>query len=126
MDKKETGKLGEEIAENYLKSKGYKILERNFSKRLGSGRLLGEIDLIAKKDGLITFVEVKVQRESFRDEGEFMPEQKFNFKKRTSLTKTAEVWLQDHNTLLDAKWGIDVVAILLNSEKAEVKHFKNV
>jgi putative endonuclease len=49
------GNQGEKAAGNYLKSKGYKIVEKNYRCKLG------EIDLIAEKDDFIVFVEVKTR-----------------------------------------------------------------
>ena len=53
MNTKILGNIGEAKAEAYLKECGYKILERNYRAKFG------EIDLIAEKDKVITFVEVK-------------------------------------------------------------------
>ena len=47
------GKQGEEQAREFLVKKGYKILDANFSTKIG------ELDLIASKDGLLVIVEVK-------------------------------------------------------------------
>ena len=48
-----TGELGEKICSAYLSKKGFNILERNYTKKYG------EIDIIAQKDGVIHFIEVK-------------------------------------------------------------------
>lgn len=50
----ELGKFGEEISIEYLRKNGYKILARNF--RMGR---YGEIDIIAEKEEILTFIEVK-------------------------------------------------------------------
>ena len=50
-----TAVIGEDIAVNYLKKKGYKIIERNFRKGYG------EIDIIALKKNVLVFVEVKTR-----------------------------------------------------------------
>lgn len=50
------GKQGEQIAADFLENKGYNILERNY--RFGKG----EIDIIAEKDKLLIFVEVKTKK----------------------------------------------------------------
>ena len=55
MDKKELGNFGENVVAYYLEKKGYKILKRNFTVKGG------EIDIIASKDGIIAFVEVKTR-----------------------------------------------------------------
>ena len=54
VNKQELGKNGEDLASAFLQNKGYKIIERNF--RFGRN---GEIDIIARKDDLVLFVEVK-------------------------------------------------------------------
>lgn len=55
MDRKELGYLGERVTAYYLEKKGYKILRRNYTVKGG------EIDIIAEKDGIIAFVEVKTR-----------------------------------------------------------------
>ena len=55
MDRKELGNFGENAAALYLEKKGYTILKRNFRIRGG------EIDIIAEKDGIIAFTEVKTR-----------------------------------------------------------------
>lgn len=53
--KQQRGKIGEDMATEYLNKKGYKILERNFECRQG------EIDIIALDKDEIVFVEVKTR-----------------------------------------------------------------
>ena len=53
--KKKVGKIGEDLASDMLESAGYRIIARNFMTREG------EIDIIAIKEGVIHFVEVKTR-----------------------------------------------------------------
>ena len=53
LNKRKFGMIGEKIAQGYLLNMGYDIIETNFYTRRG------EIDIIAKKDNCIIFVEVK-------------------------------------------------------------------
>jgi len=61
-DSRALGRRGEADAARYLRQRGYVILERNYRTRLG------EVDLVAFKDGAIAFVEVKARTESSQDE----------------------------------------------------------
>ena len=55
----EIGRLGEDIACRFLKEKGFKVVERNYWKKWG------EIDIVAEKEGVLRFIEVKtVTREN--------------------------------------------------------------
>ena len=127
MDSKKLGILGERVAEKYLLGKGYKILEKNYYKKL-SNVSKGEIDIITKKDGVISFIEVKaavVVPEGTPED--FLPEDRFNFKKQKQLIKLSQIWLVENTIPLDSKWQIDVIGISIdiNSKKAKIRHFKN-
>lgn len=63
MTAKEIGARGENIAAFYLEKKGYRILRRNYCIRGG------ELDIIAEKDGIIAFVEVKTRTVGFMSGG---------------------------------------------------------
>ncbi len=122
--RKQLGALGEKIATDYLENKGYKILDRNFFFRMENSALAkGEIDIIAKKENIISFVEVKTLSS---DKG-FEPEDEVDLKKQRKLIKLAEIWLSKNKIPLDSKWQIDVIAIKINlaTKKAQIKHFEN-
>ena len=83
QNKRETGAAYELKAEEYLIQNGYKILERNFRNRSG------EIDLIAKKDGQIHFIEVK-----YRTTSDFgSPLEAVDFRKQKQIRKVAMYYL---------------------------------
>lgn len=56
LNNRELGKLGEDIAANYISQNGYIILEKNFRTKIG------EIDIIAKQDNYLVFIEVKTRK----------------------------------------------------------------
>ncbi len=124
MSSKQLGILGEQIAENYLKNKGYQILDKNYSSRISTGPKIGEIDIVAKKNDIISFIEVKTLRQA---QGEsFSPEEKVDFGKQRKLVKTAESWLMKKKIPLNSKWQINVIAIELSlNKKAKINHFEN-
>lgn len=131
MNSKETGSLGEKIALNYLKNKNYQILDKNYSFRIPSSPQKGEIDIIAKKEDTITFVEVKTLISQSETEGwvvgGWRPEEKVNFQKQRKLTKTAESWLLKRKIPLDSKWQIDIISLNIdfNNKQAKIRHFQN-
>lgn len=126
MNLKELGSFGENIACFYLKNKGYKILDRNYCKEW-SAVSKGEIDIVAKKEETISFVEVKTQTSPAFGGAGFSPEDKINFQKQRKLIKLAEIWFLEKKIPQDTRWQIDVITIKIdfNLQKAKIRHFKN-
>jgi putative endonuclease len=103
--KSELGRLGEDIACQYLVDKGYKIIERNYRQPWG------EIDIIAKyKDGTLVFVEVKTM-EQYR--GGIRPEDQLTGAKILKLQRTAALYAGHYPEKIrdDKGWRIDLIAI---------------
>ncbi len=120
MEKKKLGEIGEKIAEEYLKKKGYKILEKNYiPKKIKP--FFGEIDIVAQKGETIIFVEVKTTSSLIKGE------EKVNFIKIKKIKKTAEFFLTERR-LLDCFWQIDVISIeiLKDEKRAKLYHFENI
>lgn len=125
MDTKKLGNLGERIAESYLKKKGYQILDKNYSFRIPYAPQKGEIDIVAKKSDIISFIEVKTLAEK-RWTYIISPAEKVNFRKKKKLIKTAESWLMKKKIPLNSPWQIDIIAIeLAPGNKAKISHFEN-
>ena len=109
------GKLGEDLACDYLKSLGYKILIRNYTSPLG------EIDLIAKDRGQLVFVEVKCRASLAVGH----PWEAVTFYKRRQIIKCAKGYLKRYD-LFDYPCRFDVVSVLAESSKEPVfEHFQN-
>lgn len=81
--KTEIGILGEQKAREHLKNCGYRILDCNFRNRLA------EIDIIASKDGILSFIEVKARSSS--DFG--LPCEAVDGRKQKKIRELAEVYL---------------------------------
>ncbi|PID78106.1 MAG: YraN family protein [Deltaproteobacteria bacterium] len=77
------GLKAERFASGFLKKKGYKILETNFSSKFG------EIDIIAKESDILCFIEVKYRKN--RDFG--LPEEFVDLRKQKKIIKTALYYL---------------------------------
>jgi len=114
---KATGKLGEEIAANFLAARGYRILERNYRCRGG------EVDIVARdpKDKSVVFVEVKARR----DLSYGVPQLAVNVFKQRQISKAALNWVAQ-NRQHDQNARFDVIAILLDDRGLhKVEHIVN-
>ena len=112
------GKLGEKIAARHLQNKGYKILSTNFH----SGKL-GEIDIIAEKDGCLYFIEVKTRSgDTFGT-----PEESVTYFKKQHLKRAVYYYLSSRK-IETTKYQFDLIAINLDkrTRKAAVKHYQNI
>lgn len=99
--------IGEEMeqkAASFLESQGYRILERNFYAKAG------EIDIIAREDGVLVFVEVK----SCHPKNGIFPEEEVDRRKRERIVKTARYYLAKKKLSEDVPCRFDVVAIFGN------------
>jgi putative endonuclease len=105
MNRQEVGKLGEKLAQKFLKKRGYHIRETNF--RCHGG----EIDIIARKGDYLVFVEVRTKSNL-----EFgTPEESITQAKKQKLVASALVYINTHQAL-PSLWRIDVVAMEVNDK----------
>jgi putative endonuclease len=100
MKRRETGALGERIARDFLGENGYEILENNY--RCPNG----EIDIVARQEDTLVFVEVRTKRSQLFGS----PEESITPVKREKLRTLAQYYRQEHENL-PLNWRIDVVAI---------------
>ncbi|MDD3705014.1 MAG: YraN family protein [Clostridiaceae bacterium] len=99
------GAFGESLATEYLSEKGYKVLERNFSCRIG------EVDIIAMQEDTVAFIEVKTRSsEKFG-----LPSEAVSLTKQNRIVKTALYYMQ-RNKLLDYMCRFDVIEIIVDPE----------
>ena len=98
------GRRGEELARRRLESLGYVIVGKNHRTKQG------EIDLVAKHEGTLVFVEVRTKRGvSFGS-----PEESITPSKRAHLIASAQEYM-DHEGLPECDWRIDLVAVEMDS-----------
>ena len=108
----EKGRLGEESALKYIISKGGTIVEKNYRTKMG------EIDLIAKMNGELVFIEVK----SRSNINYGYPCEAVNYKKKRKITNVAKYYILD-NSLEDISVRFDVIEIYLTDKK--INHIVN-
>jgi putative endonuclease len=109
----ETGKKGEEIAVNFLKKKGYKILETNW--RLGKN----EIDVIALDGKFVVIAEVKTRQSNQFGE----PEIAVTREKQKALIRSANAYVRMKH--LDLEVRFDIISIILDKDVEKVNHIED-
>lgn len=110
----ELGRLGEQLARDFLIAKGYQILEQNW--------VCGhkEIDLIAMDGKELVIVEVKTRRVTFLVE----PEETVDKYKQRYLIWSAESYIERNN--LDVEVRFDIVAIVVDkNNEHRIDHIEN-
>ena len=122
--KRKIGDFGENIVCNFLVKHGFIILDRNYHKKWG------EIDIIAQKNKIVHFIEVKtVSRET-----SYKPEENVHLWKLKRMSRAIQTYLIEKNSYLPAdkegetEWQIDVAAVFLdlNNKKAKIRMTENV
>lgn len=113
MNHNELGKWGEQYAAEYLASKGYEILDRNwFYDR-------AEIDIIAQKEKVLVVCEVKTRNSDFfGDPQDFVTPSKIKL-----LVKAANEYIVSNDLDLEARF--DVIAVLKNKSQEKLEHFED-
>lgn len=110
MKRKETGQIGEQLAKNYLRKKGYCILETNY--RAGKD----EIDIVARQKDCLVFVEVRTK--SNTEYG--APEESLTASKIRHMERAAVNYLEAHKNE-SGLWRIDLVAVELDIKNQPVR-----
>ena len=106
---RQTGNLGENLATDYLKKHGCKIIERNFRTRFG------EIDLIYLSPDRQTLIFVEVKTKTGNQFGS--PEDMINRHKLTQVYRMSQIYLKDKPIYKNITTRIDVIAVILNPDK---------
>jgi putative endonuclease len=107
------GKIGEQLAVEYLLSKGYEIVVCNYMFQKA------EIDIIAKHDNMMVCVEVKTRNSDFfGDPQEFVSKSKIKL-----LVKAMDAFIIENDIQLESRF--DIIAILKNKTTEQLTHYEN-
>ena len=130
-EKRKLGDIGENIACDFLKRKGFEIIERNYLRKWG------EIDIVARKSNLIHFIEVKsvscgtlssntFEAPRLRSGQDYRPENNMHPWKLRRLSRAMQTYLLERK--LDCDWQLDLVTVKIDQEsrKARVEIIENV
>lgn len=108
-DRGRIGRQGEDLAADFLSTRGFSVIARNWHCRFG------ELDLIVEREGDLRFVEVKTRRGS----GFGYPEESVGRTKRERWFRSIHTWLQLHAPHRSA-YQADVISILLRRDIPEI------
>ena len=119
------GKIGENITTMFLMKHKFSVLERNYRNRYG------EIDIIAKKDNALRFVEVKsVKVVNFTKikNLKITPEDNLTKDKWSKIVVSIETYLKHKNVPGGVKWQVDLSCVYINTETRQglVKLLENI
>ncbi len=108
------GKKGEAAAADFLRRRGYRILELNHRNRLG------EIDIIAKDGDTLAFVEVKAKKSA----GHLHPKYAVNRQKQKKISMAALFYLKATRQA-GTRARFDVVTLISGSDPPKIELIKN-
>lgn len=106
----QTGEIGEEEVVKTLINKGFRVVERNHTRKWG------EIDIVAKKVNVIHFIEVKsiTVRDMFSHETSFYrPEENMSSLKLTRLRRVISTYITEKNFPDSQEWQFDLACVYL-------------
>lgn len=112
------GELGESLACEFLKKKGYKIIERNY------WQPWGELDIVARSpEKILVLAEVK----TVKGNPPFITgEDQFTAAKSKKFKRTAELYANSSKYLSDKGWRVDLVTIIMHEGEPKIRHYENV
>jgi len=103
-DKRKLGDIGENLACEFLRRRGFEVIERNYLRKWG------ELDIVARKDGVIRFVEVKSVTHGT---SEYRAEDNMHPWKLKRLSRVMQTYLLEKK--LDCDWQLDLVTVKIDT-----------
>jgi len=112
-EKSAFGKKGEEIACNYLKKKGYKILATNWHFKHK------EIDIIAMLDNTLIIIEVKTRSNEYFER----PQDAVNKQKQRFLIQATNAYIIENE--FEGEVRFDIVSVIITSNSQKIGHIED-
>ena len=111
---KARGDWGEALTANYLREHGYEIVASQYRTRFG------ELDLVAQRNGILCFVEVKLRKNT--EHG--LPREFVTLSKQRKLRAAAQYYLMVHNAA-DMPCRFDVAEVYPEGDGARIEYIEN-
>jgi len=120
-DKARVGAIGEKLVTRFLEEKGFEILDVNYRKPWG------EIDIVAQRDGVLRFVEVKAMQMTGASR-DYRPEDHVGLWKKNRLSRVIRTYIIEKRIDENTDFDIVVAAVLLDfgNKKAKIRLVENV
>jgi putative endonuclease len=118
------GDEGEEHAVKYLEKQGYRIVQRNYLRKWG------ELDIIAKRKGVLYFVEVKSVTSNFYISGPdwYRPEDNMHRLKAQRLKRAVQSYLAENGLSIETDWEFSLITVVMKRKSRElykIEHLEN-
>lgn len=116
--KQKIGEIGEKIAQMFLVKHGFSVTEVNFTRKIG------EIDIVAEKESVLHFIEVKsvscktlndISRETLK----ILAEDQFHVKKFRKFSRTVQLYLIEKHVSQETLWEIDLLTVYIDQNKRQ-------
>ncbi|MEN9647960.1 MAG: hypothetical protein RLY57_764 [Candidatus Parcubacteria bacterium] len=115
-EKRKIGNKGEDVVVCDLEKKGYTIIARNYLKKWG------EIDIIATKNAILHFVEVK----TVTKKGEWKPEENIHTDKLRRMARTIETFLAENGDRVPDEWHCDVACVYVEKDHTQIEYIEDI
>ncbi len=118
------GRKGEDIACDYLKNSGFKIIERNYLRKWG------ELDIVAQKAKTLHFIEVKTVSRDLsvihETQDAYRPEDNMHPWKLKRLSRAIQTFLMEGE--LDDEWLFDLITVYIDekNKKSQVSFIEDI
>ncbi|MEK7176960.1 MAG: YraN family protein [Patescibacteria group bacterium] len=118
-EKRKLGDIGENVACDFLKKRGFEVKERNYLRKWG------EIDIVATKSNIIHFIEVKsvscvtFGNVSHGTDGGFRPEDNMHPWKLKRLSRVIQTYLLEKK--LDQDWQLDLITVKIDQKNRQAR-----
>lgn len=110
----EIGKIGEKISKAFLMKHSFTVHETNYRTKFG------EIDIVAEKEGILRFVEVKTVKVRDVDAWQNLkiaPEDNLTAAKWSRCVTSIEIYLKNKGVPHETRWQVDLACVYLDTEK---------
>jgi putative endonuclease len=119
------GKMGEDHSCELLVKRGWRILDRNYLRKWG------EIDIVAEKEGIINFIEVKTVTKRYicNNSDQFRAEDNIHLYKTSRLKRTVQTYLLDKKIHFKTMWIFSVMVVTLDREEKsllDIQYLENI